>query len=120
EVRPRLPRLGPAADDEFLLVDDLDLVPVGRALAGLVRRGCMLGDQALPAVPQRLLIERAAVAAHRRAEADGRRRLFLGEQSLERRAALHERAIAQVSFVLAEKVEGDERHRGAGGAGGAG
>ncbi len=33
EVRTCVPRLGPAADDEFLFMDDLQLAPVGRPLA---------------------------------------------------------------------------------------
>src|SRR5204862_6704297 len=38
EVRAGLPRLGPPAYHEFLLVDDLDLPPIRCALARLVRR----------------------------------------------------------------------------------
>ncbi len=33
EIQPGVPRLGPAADDEFLFLNDLELAPVGRALA---------------------------------------------------------------------------------------
>src|SRR2546425_11742513 len=86
EVRARLSRFGPAADDELLLVDDLELAPVGRALAGLVLRVGVLRDEAFPAVLERLLIESASVAAHGRADAQ-QWRSRLGEPALEDLAA---------------------------------
>src|SRR5207253_2421152 len=85
EVRPRLPRLGPPADDELLLVDDFQLTPVRRPLARLVLRIGALGDEAFPAVVERLFVERAAVAALHRAETQ-QRRAGPSEQPFERRA----------------------------------
>src|SRR4029434_2612589 len=85
EVRPRMPRLGPSTDDELLFANDLQLPPVGRALAGLVQRRAVLRDQAFPTMLQRLAVQRAGVAADLPAQSQrrvGRAR----EQPLERGA----------------------------------
>ncbi len=69
QLRARAARLGPAADDHLLALDQLDLAPLGRALARAIARRAVLGDQPLPAVGQRLLVERGAVADRDLAEA---------------------------------------------------
>src|SRR6267378_3953564 len=119
EVRARLPRLGPAADDELLLVDDLELAPVGRALAGLVLRVGVLRDEAFPPALERLLVKRASVAAHGRADAQ-QWRSRLAEHALEHLAALGQRTVAKIGAAVAEDVERDEGDGGARGAGRAG
>ena len=119
EVCARLTRLGPAADDEFLLVDDFQLAPVGRALARLVERVGVLRDQPFPSALQRFLIERAAVAAHLLAQAEHRRSGFR-EEVFERGAPLVQRPPAVIDLPVAKKVERNERYRRAGGAGRAG
>src|SRR6267378_671136 len=95
EVRARLPRLGPAADDELLFVDDLQLAPVGRALAGLVARVGVLGDEAFPAFLEGALVQRAAVAADDLADAENRGP-GASEDALERRAPFEQRPIAKI------------------------
>src|SRR2546430_1881690 len=95
EVRARLAWLGPSADDEFLLVDDLDFAPVGRALARFVQRLRVLRDQPFPSALQRLLVERTSVAADDVADAQ-QRRSRAAEHAFERGAALDERTIAKV------------------------
>ena len=62
EVRAGLPRLGPAADHEFLFVHDLQLAPVGRPLARQIARLRAFGDQSFPSAIEGALIQRAAVA----------------------------------------------------------
>ncbi len=62
EVLARLPRFGPSADHELLFAKNLELVPRRAALAGLVDRLRLLGDQALPLFGLRARLERAAVA----------------------------------------------------------
>src|SRR5206468_3789966 len=110
EVRARLTRLGPAGDHELLLVDDLDFPPVGRALAGLVQRVGVLGDQAFPAPLERFLVKRAAVAADLAADAEDRRRRA-AEDALQRGATLVQRAIAIVGGALAQDIEHDQPDR---------
>ena len=68
----------------------------------------MLGDQPFPALLHRLLVERAAVAAHLVADAQ-HRRSGAAEHLLERGAPLDERAIAVVGLAVAQDVEGDQR-----------
>ena len=109
EARPRLPRLGPPADDELLLVDDFQLTPVRRPLARLVLRIGALGDEAFPAVVERLFVERAAVAALHCADTQ-QRRAGPAEQPFENRASFDERQVAQVAAAANEHVERDERH----------
>ena len=48
EVLTRLPRLRPAADDELLLLDELELPPGGAAPARLIGRARIFDDQAFP------------------------------------------------------------------------
>jgi len=93
EVRPRLARLGPPSDDEFLLVGDFDLAPVRCSLARLVQRRGVLRDQSLPSTVDRLFVERACVATHDRAETDDRWDPFPRKQLFQRRAALDQRPI---------------------------
>jgi hypothetical protein len=114
EIRPRLPRLGPAADDELLFVEEFDLAPVGRALARLVERHRVLRDQPFPFLIDRLPVQRASIAPHDGAEPHDRRRLGLREHPFQCGAALDERAVAQIARVLAEQIEGDVGHGGAG------
>src|SRR5213595_2092438 len=98
-------RLGPAADHEFLFVDDLQLAPVGRAFARPVERIGVLGDQSFPAAGERAFVQRAAVAARQLAEAkDARKgtglRTLYGDPSphdtLEDRATFDQRPIAEI------------------------
>src|SRR6185295_10282851 len=113
EVRARAARLGPAADDELLLANELQFPPVGRALAGLVERVRLLRDQALPAARHRLVVEGLSVAAHLLADAENRRR-GPAEQLFERLPPLGQRPPAVVGGAVAEEVERDERDAPAG------
>ena len=70
EVLPRLARLGPAADDELLLLDELDLAPCGGTAARLVRGRRLLGDQSFPAFLDRPFVQRRRIVGHLLAEAD--------------------------------------------------
>ena len=110
EVLPRIARLGPAADDEFLLVMDLELAPRGAAAARLVGRPRLLDDQPFPPFLLRARVQRAAIVGHLFADANRARRRAT-EQTLEVRAALDERQAAQILFPLPQDVERDERDR---------
>ena len=68
----------------------------------------MLGDEPFPSALERVLVQRAAVAANDVADPQ-ERRPGLCEQALERRAALEQRPIAQVGAAVAQHVERDER-----------
>src|SRR5262249_12267597 len=107
EVRARLARFGPAADDEFLFLMDLDLAPVGRALARLVERRRVLDDQPLPSLLHRFVVRRASVAANLAADPETRR-ARAREEPLGRGAALDGRPIAPVLRAVLQKVENDE------------
>ncbi len=106
EIHPRLARLGPARDDELLFGQDLDLAPVGCALAGMVERRRLLRDQAFPAAGDRALVHLPAVAEHDLADADDGRRCA-GQEPFERLPALGERTAAEVSGAVAQDVEAD-------------
>ena len=69
EVLARLPRLGPAADDELLLLQ-LDLPPRGRAASRLVRRRGVLDDEPFPSFFHRPRMHRRRVVRHLLADAD--------------------------------------------------
>ena len=62
EVLSRLSRLGPAADDELLLLVQLELAPRRAAPAGLIRRLRILDDQSFPAFLHGARVQRVAVA----------------------------------------------------------
>src|SRR5207249_1253200 len=104
---------------EFLLVDDLDLPPVGRTLARFVERVGVLGDEPFPAALQRLLVQRAPVAADDFAQAQ-HRRFRVAEDALERGAPLGPRTVAVIGPPVAKKIEGDEGYGGSSGSGGSG
>src|SRR5262244_396284 len=70
EVFARAFPLGPAADDELLLADDLELAPIRRALARRVPRVRALRDQSFPGLVKRARVQAPAVAAHLLAEAN--------------------------------------------------
>ena len=109
EIRAHVPRLGPAADDEFLLADDLQLAPVGRPFAGLVRRVGPLGNQSFPAAIDRLLVQRLPVAARHRADAQLARRPP-GQDPFQRRPPLDQRAIAEIGVAVAQQIERNVSH----------
>src|SRR6266568_3190404 len=115
EVLPRLPRLRPSADDELLLLDELDLFPRRRAASGLVNRRRLLCDQPFPLFLLRTRVERLCVARDLLAETD---RLILRlqaedpiEQSLEPLASFGQRKPGQILFAVSQNVERDERDR---------
>src|SRR5262249_28365070 len=62
EVRARLPRLGPAPDNELLFVKQLDLAPRRTAPPRLVERGGFLRDEAFPSLFLRARVQRTRVA----------------------------------------------------------
>ena len=109
---PRVSRLGPAADDELLLLVELQLPPRRAAAARLVRRLPVLDDEPFPSFLQRARVQRAAVALDLLADADrARLRLRSAEQSFEAHAALDERQAAQIVLPLAQQIERDEGDR---------
>ena len=69
EVRARKARFGPAADDEFLFADDLELPPVRRPLAGLIHGVGPFRNQPFPAAGERALVQRVTVRARDLADA---------------------------------------------------
>src|SRR5262245_48737640 len=69
ELLARLPRLGPSADDEFLLLEQLDLPPRRRSPPRLVGGARLLRDEAFPAFLFRAGVQRARVARDLLAEA---------------------------------------------------
>ncbi len=108
EILARLARLGPAADDEFLLVYDLQLAPVRRPLARLVERRRVLGDESFPALIEGALVQRAPVAVYHFTDAE-QRRARVTERPLECRAAFEQRPVSKVLLSVAQYVERDER-----------
>ncbi len=109
---PRVSRLGPAADDELLLLVELQLPPRRAAAARLVRRLPVLDDEPFPSFLQRPRVQRAAVALDLLAQANRvRLRLRSAEQSFEPHAALDERQAAQIVLPLAQQIERDEGDR---------
>ena len=69
----RAARLGEAADDELLPLDQLELAPFARPPPRAVRRPRVLDDQPFPAARLRLRQQRRAVAAHLRPKSGSRR-----------------------------------------------
>src|SRR5262249_3492190 len=108
EMGARVPRLGPSTDDEFLLVNDLELAPVGSALARLVQRARVLRDQPFPSALECPLVQLTTVAAYALAHAEKRRRLA-AEDLLEHGAALREGPLAIVGPSVTEHIEDDQR-----------
>ena len=107
---PRVARFSPAADDEFLLVMELQLSPRRAAPPRLVGRRRVLYDQAFPSLLLRARVKRAAVAGGLLADSD-RLRLRSRQQPLEPRPTLDERQPAQIVLAFAQQIERDERHR---------
>src|SRR4051812_46586680 len=110
KVRPRLPRLGPAADDEFLFVHNLVLAPGRTAAPGLIWGRSFLDDQALPPFPSRPRIEGPSIVWHLFADPE-RARDMRTNMRLEPGTALCERQPSNVLHAIAKKIEGDDRHR---------
>src|SRR5262245_38730764 len=73
EGAARRARLGPSTDDELLLLDELQLPPVPRPLAGVIHRLAVFRDQAFPSPFDRLLMKRAAVVVDEIASPQDRR-----------------------------------------------
>src|SRR4030095_11117063 len=107
---PRVSWLGPAPDDELLLVMELQLSPRRAAATGLIGGLCVLDDEALPAFCLGAFKERTAVARDLFADAN-ERRLGTCEQPFEMPAALGQRQPAQVVVALAQEIERNECHR---------
>ncbi len=108
ESAARAARLGPSADDELLLADELQLRPIGRALARDVFGRRALGDQAFPAFGNRSTVELAPVAGHLLGDAQ-KRRAGIAEDAFERGAPRDQRHAAQVVRAVGNDVERDER-----------
>src|SRR5882762_10870733 len=72
EVRATSAAFREAADHAFLTAQDLDLAPRGAAPPRQVGRVQLLGDEALPASREHLMVERAAVAGAELGESEQR------------------------------------------------
>jgi hypothetical protein len=96
--RARTARLGPAADDELAVLEELELAPLGAALARAIRRARVLHDQPFPSLGLCLLVQCPPIVRHLRREPDERRGgRMLGEQRLEHGAPLSQRAARRSS-----------------------
>src|SRR5262245_23611409 len=107
EVHARLARLGPASNHKFLLVNDFQLAPIGRALARPVARIRMLGNNPFPSALDRSLVKRPSVAPHRFADAQ-QRRPCVAKQSLEFGAPVVEWPFAEIGYSFPQHIEGNE------------
>ncbi len=112
EVVATVPRIGPSADDELLLFEELELAPRRAALAAVIHGVAVLDDEAFPAFLARPGQQRTAVVGGDFAQAHsallGARRLDAG---LERQAPFGQRPAAQVVGAVAKQVEHHERRR---------
>src|SRR2546425_2764701 len=104
EVRARALGRRVAADHELLLRADLHLAPRHGALAAVVRRRFVLGYDALEPPLARRLERLEAVAPEPPREAQGAAGVHV---LFEHRAALGERARAQIAAARVEAVEDD-------------
>ena len=107
EVGATLPRLGPAADHELLLLVNFQLAPIRGPFARHIFGGGALRNEAFPPAGQRSLMQRATIAGDLFADAQDWRTGF-GEKLFKNGAALGERPIAQICLTVTEYVEGDE------------
>src|SRR6266849_7851486 len=101
--------LGPAADDEFLLLDDLELAPVRSSLSRPVLGVGVLCDEPFPSVRERLLVQRTTIAANERAQPENAR-VHPIKNTFELGPALDERKVSQIASSVSQDVERDERH----------
>jgi hypothetical protein len=101
-------RRRPAAHHELVLLLDLELLPLGAALAGAVGAGGAFHDQAFPAVAIGAGIERAAIT-HGLFRQPQQGRPPPGHARLEGGPARRQRLRAQVGVAVAQQVEGHER-----------
>src|SRR5262252_6010701 len=109
EILARFPRLGPAANDKFLFVDDFEFAPVWRALPGDVSRCRQLRDEPLPAVRECAVVQRPPISFGDLAQPEDRRSRT-SEHLLESLAAFNERPAAEVDGTSLQEVECDECH----------
>src|SRR5215475_1617410 len=103
KILARFSRLGPAADDEFLFLDDLEFAPVGRALPGHVSRCRQLRDESLPAARECAVVQRPPISFGDFAQPENRRSRT-SEHLLEHVAAFNERPAAEVDGTSLEEI----------------
>ena len=105
-----LARLGPPADHELLLLEELQLAPRRRSAPAVVRRVAVFDDQAFPALALR---PRAAAPGHRRATRSLSRTVAGRPASAAARpagaAAAPEGPAAQVRLAVPQQIEHDDR-----------
>ncbi len=102
-------RVGPPADDELLLVDDLDLPPVAGALAGVIHRVRLFGDEPFPSVVERVLKELARIAGDDVAQPQDRR-ACVAKHALQAGSPLIQGRRPKVLVAVSQDVERDQRN----------
>src|SRR5262249_34330020 len=113
EIGAALTRISPTAYDEFLLLLNLQLAPIGCAFAGHVSRRGALGNQPFPALRGRSFVQSASIACHLVADAQDRRSGFF-EEPFEDLATVGQRSVAQIVSSFSQHVESYQSHGGAG------
>jgi hypothetical protein len=108
EVLARLPGIGPSTHHALLALLDLELAPLGAALAGVVARLERLDDESLPAFGDRPPVERSAVGGDELAQAN-HGGADVGEDPFQARPPRDEREVAEVLRSITDHVERDER-----------
>ena len=112
EAVPRALGLGPAADDELILLVDFELEPFGTAPAVAVGRPGPLDEQPFPSLGLGAGIELAAIPHHLLADPErGGWRFVRRKKTFELRAPVGQRERPKVDIGVAEKVEGDKSRR---------